>query len=88
MRAFVFGGLLAASLVAAGCGGPVEQEESPELGTQKASLPDCSVSPDNLRNYYSDPGHTNLIGQFGCCSGGLYNWGIKSSQYIDFNASC
>ncbi|PTL80180.1 hypothetical protein DAT35_29675 [Vitiosangium sp. GDMCC 1.1324] len=79
---------MATALMSVGCGGPtMEQEDSSDLGSLKAPLPDCSVSPDNLRNYYSDAAHTNLIGQWGCYCGGLYNWG-KSSAYIEYIYSC
>ncbi|WP_233582765.1 hypothetical protein [Corallococcus sp. CA053C] len=88
MRTSLIGGLLATALMSVGCGGPMEQEEAPDLATQEAPLPDCSVSPDDLRNYYRDAAHTDLIGQWGCYCGGLYNWGNKSGPYVEYIYSC
>ncbi|MFB1478918.1 hypothetical protein [Corallococcus sp. RDP092CA] len=85
MRSIILGGLLATALMAAGCGGPMEEEEAAELATQEAPLPDCSNVPNaDLRRYYNDAAHSQLIGEFGCYCGGLYNWGGRSvySEYI------
>ena len=82
MRTFLIGGLLA---LAVGCGGPMEQENEPNLATQEAPLPDCSNEPNaNLYRYYSDATHTQLIGEWGCYCGGLFVWGSRSvySEYI------
>ncbi|MFY2563648.1 hypothetical protein ACN469_39000 [Corallococcus terminator] len=87
MRNFVVGSLLATALTAVGCGGSLEQEESPDLASQQAALPDCQSSGDDLRNYYSDASMTNLVGQFGCHCGGLYWWGV-SSQHLDHLLAC
>lgn len=87
MRTLIFGGLLATALMSVGCGGPMEQEDSSYLRSQEAPIPDCSNSPDDLRNFYSDASHTTLIGQWGCHCGGLYDWGYKST-HVEYIREC
>jgi hypothetical protein len=79
MRNIMMGCLVA---MAVGCGGSMVD---PELASQEATLPDCSNEPNaNLRRYYNDAAHTQLIGESGCYCGGLFYWGYKSiyQEYI------
>jgi hypothetical protein len=87
MRTMLLGGLVAAALMSVGCGGTLEPEDTLDLESQKAPLPDCNNSPDNLRNYYSDATHTTLVGQWGCWCSGLYYWGT-GTQYVEYIWSC
>ncbi|MBN8232131.1 hypothetical protein JYK02_31905 [Corallococcus macrosporus] len=65
MRTFLIGGLLA---LAVGCGGPMEQEEAPDLASQEAPLPDCASSVTSVRTYYN-AARTTIIGERGCDCG-------------------
>jgi hypothetical protein len=80
MRAKIFGGLLAMSMMAVGCGTPVEQEEESHLATQEAPIPDCSGSPDSLITYWKDATYSEQIGGRGCHCGWWESWG-KTSPY-------
>ncbi|NNB85649.1 hypothetical protein HJC10_26585 [Corallococcus exiguus] len=82
MRTFLIGGLLA---MAVGCGGPMEQEEEPNLTSQEAPLPDCATSPTNIRTYYD--ANNWVIGERGCDCGDWIHWGQISSIY-DIRTSC
>ncbi|RYZ40013.1 MAG: hypothetical protein EOO71_17685 [Myxococcaceae bacterium] len=85
MRTMIFGGLMA---MAVGCGGITEPEAEIDLTSQKAPLPDCSSIPNSdLRNYYSNAAHTELVGQWGCYCGGLYVWG-KSTTFMEYIQEC
>ena len=87
MRASIIGGLMATALMVVGCGAPMEPEESSELSTQEAPLPDCANSGDTLYTYYSDSTYTTEIGGRGCSCGYWVSWG-KTSTYRQFTPGC
>ncbi|NBD07943.1 MULTISPECIES: hypothetical protein [Corallococcus] len=87
MRASIVGGLSLMALMAVGCGGPVSQEEGPDLASQEATIPDCSNSPDSLTMYFKDATYTEQIGGRGCHCGTWESWG-RSSIYQQYVSDC
>ncbi|WP_240358234.1 DUF6289 family protein [Myxococcus vastator] len=64
-----------------GCGGVEQEDAEPFLDMQEEALAGCTLQ--FWYEFYSDSGHTNLVGQSGCtCGGPRVNWGFKSEYRL------
>jgi hypothetical protein len=83
MRTFLIGGLLA---MAVGCGGPMEQDEEPNLASQESPIPNCANAQTSLTTYY-DASYSTVIGERGCDCGAYISWG-RTSVYREIRNEC
>jgi hypothetical protein len=83
------GGLLAAALLAVGCGGvDTTLDEPSHLATRKDMLPPCDGERYYRHVVYSDESYTTEIGGWTCLCGEYNGWiygSINSPYYQEFD---
>ncbi len=90
VRNIILGGLLAAGLLSAGCGGPELTMEAPDsLESREDALPYCG-NQSYWIDYYADPGFTTWVGYQSCSCYETAWIGGRRTQYAvtDYLSYC